>query len=162
MSSMWAWIVPDQSYSATAFHGLKDCLSPLESISQRIVVSANCCRTVTMTPYIFAAQLNKTRILLSWLWHTAARKELAAVKTYTDRRPPGFNRVPDHPIISLNAKEAAEARDRLSDVRHAAREKARRLVSVNADAVPIKNSSALSILTLNFWNLILNNRKLTC
>src|SRR5215813_7793587 len=31
-----------------------------------------------------------------------------------------------------------------------------------ARPVPIKNSIALSILTLNFWNPILNNRKLTC
>jgi adenosyl cobinamide kinase/adenosyl cobinamide phosphate guanylyltransferase len=30
------------------------------------------------------------------------------------------------------------------------------------EPVPIKNSIVLSILALNFWNPILNNRKLTC
>src|SRR5262245_37048887 len=37
-----------------------------------------------------------------------------------------------------------------------------KLFSPRIIAVPIKNSIALSILTLNLWNLILNNRKLTC
>lgn len=57
------------------------------------------------------------------------------MKTYTDRRPPGFNAVPDHPVIALTAIEATQARNPRSDVRHAAREKAGRLLSVNADAL---------------------------
>ncbi|MCI0393093.1 MAG: site-specific integrase [Acidobacteria bacterium] len=57
------------------------------------------------------------------------------MKTYTDRRPPGFNKVPDHPVIALNEKEAAQAHDLHSDVRSAARKKAERIFSANADTL---------------------------
>lgn len=57
------------------------------------------------------------------------------MKTYVDRRPPGFSRVPDYLVIALGAEEAAEARKRRSEVRQAARAKARRLLSARADAL---------------------------
>jgi hypothetical protein len=44
------------------------------------------------------------------------------MRTYTDRKPPGFfTKFPKQPVILLNTKEAAQARNPISDARLASR-----------------------------------------
>jgi integrase len=58
------------------------------------------------------------------------------MRAYTDRRPPGiFTKIPDHPVILLNANEADQARNPISDVRLASRKRAERVFSRNPDAL---------------------------
>jgi hypothetical protein len=58
------------------------------------------------------------------------------MRTYTGRRPPGFfTRFPEHPVMLLNAKEAAQARNPHSGARREARQQAERVFGRNPDTL---------------------------
>jgi type 1 fimbriae regulatory protein FimB len=56
------------------------------------------------------------------------------MRTYTNRRPPGFfTKFPDHPVILLDAKEATRARN--PDMQRQARKQAERVLDRNPDTL---------------------------
>jgi hypothetical protein len=76
------------------------------------------------------------------------------MRTYPDRRPPRvFTKFPDHPVTILNAEEAAQASNPLSDVRHKARKQAERIFSRNPDVLYVSVCDKVLILLLSHCRL---------